>query len=52
MFIPVVTKFDTSATGSFPTVQGESGLGQTKYFQNQDLKYQQNWKNFQYMIQC
>ena len=27
---PYATKFDTSATGSFPTVQGESGLGQTK----------------------
>ena len=32
---PYATKFDTSGTGSFPTVQGESGLGQTKYFQHE-----------------
>ena len=32
---PYATKFDTSGTGTFPTVLGESGLGQTKYFQHE-----------------
>ena len=32
---PYATKFDTSGTGSFPTILGESGLGQTKYFQHE-----------------
>ena len=32
---PYATKFDTTGTGSFPTILGESGLGQTKYFQHE-----------------
>tara|TARA_Y100000593_G_scaffold77521_1_gene143563 strand:- start:763 stop:2931 length:2169 start_codon:yes stop_codon:yes gene_type:complete len=32
---PYATKFDTSGTGTFPTILGESGLGQTKYFQHE-----------------
>ena len=32
---PYATKFDTSGTGTFPVVQGETGLGQTKYFQHE-----------------
>ena len=32
---PHATKFDTSGTGSFPTILGESGLGQTKYFEHE-----------------
>ena len=32
---PYATKFDTSGTGTFPTILGESGLGQAKYFQHE-----------------
>ena len=32
---PYATKFDTTLTGTFPTVLGETGLGQTKYFQHE-----------------
>jgi len=32
---PYATKFDTSGTGTFPTILGQSGLGQTKYFQHE-----------------
>jgi len=32
---PYATKFDTSGTGTFPVVQGQVGLGQTKYFQHE-----------------
>jgi|TARA_R100000988_G_scaffold65058_1_gene32990 hypothetical protein len=32
---PYATKFDTTGTGSFPTILGKSGLGQTKYFQHE-----------------
>ena len=32
---PYATKFDTTGTGSFPVILGESGLGQTKYFQHE-----------------
>ena len=32
---PYATKFDTSLTGTFPVILGESGLGQTKYFQHE-----------------
>ena len=32
---PYATKFDTTGTGTFPVVQGEVGLGQTKYFQHE-----------------
>ena len=32
---PYATKFDTTLTGTFPTILGESGLGQTKYFEHE-----------------
>jgi len=32
---PFATKFDSSATGTFPTVIGQSGLGQTTYFEHE-----------------
>jgi len=32
---PYATKFDTTGTGTFPVVQGQVGLGQTKYFQHE-----------------
>ena len=32
---PYATKFDTTLTGTFPTVLGATGLGQTKYFQHE-----------------
>ena len=32
---PYATKFDTSLTGTFPVILGETGLGQTKYFQHE-----------------
>ena len=32
---PYATKFDTTGTGTFPIVLGQSGLGQTKYFQHE-----------------
>jgi len=32
---PYATKFDTTSTGTFPVLLGESGLGQTKYFQHE-----------------
>ena len=32
---PYATKFDTTGTGTFPVILGESGLGQTKYFQHE-----------------
>ena len=32
---PYATKFDTTLTGTFPIVQGETGLGQTKYFEHE-----------------
>ena len=32
---PFATKFDASATGTFPTVIGQSGLGQTTYFEHE-----------------
>tara|TARA_R110002012_G_scaffold204548_2_gene374278 strand:- start:2023 stop:4185 length:2163 start_codon:yes stop_codon:yes gene_type:complete len=32
---PYATKFDTSLTGTFPVILGESGLGQTKYFEHE-----------------
>ena len=32
---PYATKFDTSETGTFPVILGESGLGQTKYFEHE-----------------
>ena len=32
---PYATKFDTTLTGTFPAVLGETGLGQTKYFEHE-----------------
>jgi hypothetical protein len=32
---PFSTKFDSSATGTFPSVIGETGLGQTTYFEQE-----------------
>ena len=32
---PFATKFDASATGTFPSVIGQSGLGQTTYFEHE-----------------
>tara|TARA_E500000318_G_scaffold533_1_gene723 strand:+ start:562 stop:2748 length:2187 start_codon:yes stop_codon:yes gene_type:complete len=32
---PYATKFDTTGTGTFPVILGESGLGQTKYFEHE-----------------
>ena len=32
---PYATKFDTTGTGTFPVIQGQVGLGQTKYFQHE-----------------
>jgi len=32
---PIATKFDSTASGSFPTVVGESGLGQTTLFEHE-----------------
>ena len=32
---PFATKFDSSATGTFPSVIGETGLGQTIYFEHE-----------------
>ena len=32
---PFATKFDSSATGTFPSVIGETGLGQTTYFEQE-----------------
>jgi hypothetical protein len=32
---PYATKFDTSGTGTFPVILGQSGLGQTKYFEHE-----------------
>ena len=32
---PYATKFDTSLSGTFPVILGQSGLGQTKYFEHE-----------------
>ena len=32
---PFATKFDSSATGTFPSVIGQSGLGQTTYYEHE-----------------
>ena len=32
---PFSTKFDSTATGTFPSVIGETGLGQTVYFEQE-----------------
>ena len=32
---PYGTKYDSTANGSFPTVVGQSGLGQTKFFEHE-----------------
>jgi hypothetical protein len=32
---PIATKYDSSATGTFPVVVGESGLGQTTLFEHE-----------------
>ena len=32
---PFATKFDSTATGTFPSVIGETGLGQTTYFEQE-----------------
>jgi hypothetical protein len=37
---PFATKFDSTATGTFPSVIGETGLGQTVYFE-QEVGYNQ-----------
>ena len=32
---PIATKYDSSATGTFPVIVGESGLGQTTLFEHE-----------------
>ena len=32
---PYATKYDASANGTFPTVVGQTGLGQTTYFEHE-----------------
>ena len=39
---PHATKFDSTATGTFPSVIGETGLGQTVYFEQEVGKNQIN----------